>query len=83
MEDFLAHPEKLLELLGAGRSDNQSLEATKTVSHQQQMSGYDFLANCEETLETLADALMLEFHGDQIKVRNVYSQIAQKNVFAI
>ena len=83
MEDFLAHPEKLIDLLGADQSDNQSLEAPKTVSHKQQMSGYDFLENCEETLECLADALTFEFHGAQIKARDVYSRITEKNALAI
>lgn len=83
MEDFLAHPEKLLELLGADLSDDQSLDVPRTVSHQQQMSGYDFLVNCEDTLDILANALTFKFHGDQIKAEDVYQLISRKNVLAV
>lgn len=83
MEDFLAHPEKLFELLGAERSDNKSLDVPRTVSHQQQMSDYEFLVNCEETLDVLANALTFEFHGDQIKAEDVYQLISRKNVLAV
>ena len=83
MEDFLAHPENLLELLGAELSDNQSLSAPRTVSHRQQTSDYDFLVNCEDTLDILANALTFEFHGDQIKAEDVYHLISRKNVLAV
>ena len=83
MEDFLAHPEKLLELLGVELRDNQSLDVPRTVSHQQQVSGYDFIVNREDTLDILADALTFEFHGNQIKTEDVYQLISRKNVLAV
>ena len=83
MEDFLAHPEKLLELVGAKLSKEQSLDAPKTVSHKQVMSGYDFLANCEDTLDTLASVLTFEFRGEKIKATDVYSRIAENSALVV
>ena len=83
MEDFLAHPEKLLDALGVDLTDGQCIEAPKTVSHTQKLSGYDFLANCEETLDILADAITFGWHGGQIKTKDVYSRIAEKNALVV
>ena len=80
MEDFLDNPGAFLGLLGIGLKDDEKIDVPRTVSHKKKSSHYDFLADHEETLDTLMVSMSFNYQNNQIKCNEVYGVIAEKTV---